>query len=169
MIDGSTKTPFDAVIGLGSNIGDKAANIRKAVGLLEADGRVALAALSPLYTSPPWGVTEQDWFVNACAGLQTALEARDLLELCQGVETAMGRRREKHWGPRVIDVDILTYRSLKIDEADLKVPHPLIAERAFVLVPFADIAPKALIAGVKLRDLLERLDTSEIKLYDPAA
>lgn len=153
---------FDAAIGLGSNLGDKAGNIARAIALLTADGDVRLVKRSRDYASPPWGVVEQDAFVNACITVATSLTADDLLARCQKVEIEMGRVRHKKWGPRVIDADILTYRNETIHTADLTVPHPYIAERAFVLLPLAEIAPDLIIGGVTLKELIGKVDASGV-------
>lgn len=155
-------TPFDAAIGLGSNVGDTRANIARAIALLTADGAVRLVARSRDYRSAPWGVLEQDWFVNAVITVATDVSARELLERCQRVENDMGRVRLQKWGPRLIDVDVLTYKDLIIDEPDLKVPHPLIAERGFVVVPLKEIAPDVVISGCSLEEMQARLDTSDL-------
>ena len=153
---------FDAAIGLGSNMGDKAKNIDRAVALLTSDGRVKLVARSRDYRSAPWGIAEQDWFVNACVTVQTDLSARDLLKRCQDVENVMGRERKQKWGPRLIDVDILTYRDQVISEPDLTVPHPLIAERGFVLIPLMEIAPEIVLKGQSLQGLVEAIDARDV-------
>ena len=155
--------PFDAAIGLGSNVGDKRANIARAVSLLTSDGDIRLVARSRDYRSAPWGVLEQDWFVNAVITVSTALSARQLLQRCQRVENEMGRVRLRKWGPRLIDVDVLAYRDQVIDEPDLKVPHPLIAERGFVVLPLKEIAPSLSIRGQSLDQMLERLDTADLE------
>jgi len=153
---------FDASIGLGSNVGDKRSNIARAIELLTADAAVQLVARSRDYRSAPWGVLEQDWFVNAVITVATALPARQLLERCQRVENEMGRVRKQKWGPRLIDVDVLTYRDQIIDEPDLKVPHPLIAERGFVVVPLKEVAPDLTIRGQSLDAMENNLDTSDL-------
>jgi 2-amino-4-hydroxy-6-hydroxymethyldihydropteridine diphosphokinase len=156
---------FDATIGLGSNIGDKAANIDRAIALLTLDGSgggsVRLVKASRKYRSAPWGVTDQDWFVNACISVATDLSAHELLARCQHIENEMGRVRRQKWGPRLIDVDILTYRDQIIAEPDLKVPHPLIAERSFVLMPLMDVAPETRINGKSLDALIDALGASD--------
>lgn len=152
-----TMEHIDATIGLGSNIGDKAANIESAIELLTRDGAIRVIAKSRIYRSAPWGVTEQDWFVNAAIAVATELSARELLHKCQHVENEMGRVREKRWGPRLIDVDVLTYRDAAINEPDLIVPHPLIAARSFVLLPLRDVAPETRIKGQSLDDLISAL------------
>jgi 2-amino-4-hydroxy-6-hydroxymethyldihydropteridine diphosphokinase len=159
---------FDATIGLGSNIGDRAGNIERAIELLTADGAVSLVARSAFYRTAPWGVTDQDWFVNACLAIKTDVSARELLRRCQAVENDMKRIRIQRWGPRIIDVDVLTFRDLKIDEPDFIVPHPRIAERAFVLVPLRDVAPDLQIDGASIGEMLSKLDASDVQPIDDA-
>ncbi len=142
---------YDALIGLGSNVGEKARNIARAIELLCADGKVALVRSSRFYRSDPWGILEQDWFVNACAAVLTDLDPHDLLDRCLEVERRLGRVRGRKWGPRLIDVDVLTYRGQEIDAPRLKVPHPLIEQRSFVLLPLAEIAPDEVIRGRTVR------------------
>jgi 2-amino-4-hydroxy-6-hydroxymethyldihydropteridine diphosphokinase len=156
----------EAVIGLGSNLGDKVAHIDRAIALLTRDGSVRELARSRYYRTAPWGYTEQDWFVNACLRVATALSPRELLARCLAVEEAMGRKREVRWGPRIIDLDILLYGDSAIDEPGLVVPHPQIGARAFVLVPLLDVAPDARIANRPARDLLAGLDASEVVPLD---
>lgn len=156
----------DAVIGLGSNVGEKAANLDRAIALLTADGAVREVARSRYYRTAPWGYTEQDWFVNACLRVETALSPHELLARCLATEEAMGRKREIRWGPRIIDLDILLYGGAAIDEPGLVVPHPQIGSRAFVLVPLLDVAPGAVIGRRPARDLLAGLDTSDIVPLD---
>jgi len=128
-----------ARIGLGSNVGDSAGNVEAAVAALQRLGRVV--ARSALYATPAWGVQDQAGFVNAAALLETELAPRALLEALAGIEIELGRVRTYRWGPRVIDLDILAYDDLAIDEPDLVVPHPRLGERAFALVPLAEIDP----------------------------
>ena len=151
---------YDALLGLGSNIGDKAGNIARALELLAREGDVRVVRSSAYYRTAPWGVEDQDWFVNACAAVETDLKPLELLDRCLGVEHEMGRVRDKRWGPRLIDVDILTYRDEAIDSARLNVPHPLIEQRAFVLAPLADIAPGQIIRGRTVRELLAVADAA---------
>jgi 2-amino-4-hydroxy-6-hydroxymethyldihydropteridine diphosphokinase len=145
-------------------MGDRVRNLHEAVRLLTKDGAVELTARSRLYRTAPWGDSNQDWFVNACIGVQTTLSPRELLSRCQAVESKMDRIRTRHWGPRIIDIDILTFDDLKIEEADLSIPHPLIAERAFVLVPLRDIAPNLRINDSSLDSLLAKHDASQVQL-----
>jgi len=137
-----------AAIGIGSNAGDAAANVRGAFVRLAELGTVL--ARSPLYRTAPWGVIEQEPFVNAAAALDTALEPRALLGALKRIEAEAGRVPTFRWGPRVLDLDILAYGDLRLDEPDLTIPHARLRERAFALVPLAAI--DARYAG--LRDAL---------------
>ncbi len=162
MTEPAARRVFDATIGLGSNIGDKAANIDDAIHRLAHGGDVRLVARSQNYRSAPWGVTDQDWFVNACISVATELTAPELLHHCQKVENEMGRVRRQKWGSRLIDVDILTYRDEVIHGPDLTVPHPLITERGFVLVPLRDVAPAMKLQGKTLDAWIAALDVSDV-------
>jgi 2-amino-4-hydroxy-6-hydroxymethyldihydropteridine diphosphokinase len=153
---------IDAILALGTNIGDRAANIDDAIRRLGEDGAIEIVARSKLYRTAPWGVTDQDWFVNACIGIRTGLTPHDLLKRCQAVESDMGRVRIERWGPRIIDVDILTIGDQEIHAPDLVVPHPLIAARAFVLVPLRDVAPELTLGGRSIDDMLRALDASDV-------
>jgi 2-amino-4-hydroxy-6-hydroxymethyldihydropteridine diphosphokinase len=155
-------TTFDAILALGSNIGSRVENIEEAIRELGNDGAIKVVQCSRLYRTAPWGVTDQDWFVNGCVGVQTALSPHELLMRCQAVEDGMGRVRTRHWGPRVIDVDILAIGSNRICDSDLVVPHPLIGERAFVLVPLKDIAPGLMLDGKSLDAMLNALDARDV-------
>ncbi len=159
---------FDAILGLGSNIGDKAANIEAAIASLDAAPDTRVVVRSRLFRTPPWGVTDQDSFANACIGIATKLEPRDLLRRCQQVENDMGRVRERRWGPRVIDVDVLVYGDRRISEPHLVVPHPRITERAFVLAPLADIAPDLVLSGRTVKQWLEAVDRAGVEPWTSA-
>lgn len=128
-----------AYLGLGSNVGDRAGHLHQALADLAKIGKVT--AVSSLYETVPWGRREQPPFLNAACRMCTALPPEALLQALQGIEAAMGRQRLERWGPRTIDLDILFYDDLVIETAQLIIPHPLLAERAFVLVPLAEIAP----------------------------
>ena len=134
-------------LGLGSNIGHKAGNIRRALALLEDRGIVRLSAVSSIYRTPPWGYVEQDFFANACAVGQTRLPPLELLAAAHAVETDMGRQPSVHWGPRLIDIDILFHGDASFAHAQLNLPHKDLFGRAFVLVPLAEIAPRLKISG----------------------
>ncbi len=128
-----------AAIGLGSNLGDPAANVERALHELGRLGCVE--ARSALYRSAPWGETAQPPFVNAAALLATALSPAQLLAGLKKLEAELGRVASYRWGPRAIDLDILTYGAARVDEPDLTVPHPRLLERAFALAPLSEIAP----------------------------
>jgi 2-amino-4-hydroxy-6-hydroxymethyldihydropteridine diphosphokinase len=136
-----------AYLGLGSNLGDRLANLQRAVDLLAAQPAVQVRRSSRVYESDPVGGPPQPDYLNAVVGVETSLSPRDLLEACLGVERRMGRVRSERWGPRVIDVDLLTYDEKDIREPDLVVPHPRMHERAFVLVPLMELDPDPVLAG----------------------
>jgi 2-amino-4-hydroxy-6-hydroxymethyldihydropteridine diphosphokinase len=129
-----------AYIGIGSNVGDREANCRKAIELLAEAGRVI--SVSSLYYTEPVGYKEQEDFINAVVSLETDLSARELLDACHAIEDRLGRKRTLRWGPRTIDLDILLYGDLMMSQPDLVIPHPLMATRKFVLAPLAEIAPE---------------------------
>ena len=126
-----------AGIGIGSNLGDAGANVRAAIGALAELGTVQ--ACSRLYRTKAWGRTNQPDFCNAAAILETGLAPRDLLAALKELERKLGRVPSERWGPRAIDLDILYYDELRVDEPGLQIPHPRLLERAFALVPLAEI------------------------------
>jgi 2-amino-4-hydroxy-6-hydroxymethyldihydropteridine diphosphokinase len=155
----------DALIALGGNVGDARATLRKAIELFCDGSDVRLIARSSDYRTPPWGDENQAPFVNLCIEVETSLTPRALLVRAQQIERSLGRVRAKdrRWGPRTADLDILAYDDVSLDEPDLKLPHPRLFERAFVLVPLAEIAPDRVIGGVRVRDALARADTAGIE------
>lgn len=157
-----------AFLSLGGNIGDVAAAFIQALRSLDDAPDVALRRSSSVYRTPPWGKIDQPPFLNMAALVETTLPARALLALCLEIERAMGRRRLELWGPRTLDIDILTYADATIDEPDLKTPHPRLAERAFVLAPLAEIAPRLQIAGRDVAQLLALVDRTGV-VVDPEA
>ena len=126
-----------AAIALGSNLNDPAANVQRAVRELDALGTVVKR--SALHESKPWGVEDQPDFINAVVLLETALSPRELLNGLKKIEATMGRTPTYNWGPRLIDLDIIYYDDLVVDEPDLKIPHPHFREREFVLKPLAEV------------------------------
>ena len=142
-----TDTHVEVGLGLGSNIGDKAGNIEKALRSLEAGGGLTVTARSQLYRTAPWGVEDQDWFINACALAESDLSPEALLARCKSVEAGLGREETIRWGPRLIDIDILFYGDQRIDAPCLTIPHKELFNRAFVLVPLAEIASGRMISG----------------------
>ena len=159
----------EALIALGGNVGDVRTTFDKAIACLCRDEAVRLVARSSDYRTPPWGMTEQPPFVNAAIAVATSLSPRDLLKRTMDCERQLGldRASKQHWGPRNIDIDILTYDDLVLTDEDLALPHPRMLERAFVLVPLAEMAPDRLIAGIKVKDALARLDVSGIEKLPP--
>ncbi|RUO98917.1 2-amino-4-hydroxy-6-hydroxymethyldihydropteridine diphosphokinase [Hyphomicrobium sp.] len=156
----------DAIIALGTNMGDRVLNIERAIEILGRAGDIDVVSRSRLYRTAPWGVIDQDWFVNACVGVRTTLSPHELLGRCQAVENEMGRVRTRHWGPRIIDVDILAMGASCINLPDLVVPHPLIAERSFVLVPLRDIAPNIALDGQSIDELLKAVGGDDVVPLD---
>jgi 2-amino-4-hydroxy-6-hydroxymethyldihydropteridine diphosphokinase len=159
----------EAFIALGGNVGDVRATFDRAVAMLCDDGVVRLLARSSDYRTPPWGVTDQPPFINAAIAVTTALPPHDLLSRAEDCERALGRvrARERRWGPRSIDLDLLAYDDLVLIDRDLILPHPHLFERAFALVPLAEIAPEQVIAGVRVREALARVDASGIEKLAP--
>ena len=142
-----------AVISLGANIGDANANLDLAIGLLrEATEVIAVSSYSQ---TKPVGGPEQPDYLNAVVIVESELPAKDLLALLNGIETAMGRTREIHWGPRVIDLDLIQYGGLLVNDEKLTLPHPRAHERRFVLAPWFEIEPEAvLLTHGRISDLL---------------
>ena len=126
-------------LGLGSNLGQREENLRQAVAHVGA--LMAVTAVSAVYETPPWGVTEQPDFLNICLAGETTLPPPLLLTALKAIETRMGRQPTYRWGPRLIDIDLLFYGDWVVADPDLIIPHPRLVERAFVLAPLADIAP----------------------------
>jgi 2-amino-4-hydroxy-6-hydroxymethyldihydropteridine diphosphokinase len=159
----------EALVGLGGNMGDVRATLDRAVAMLCSQGDIGLRARSSDYRTPPWGVEDQPPFINTCLQLATGLTPHELLARAQWVEQALGRDREseRRWGPRLIDIDLLAYDDLKLETKDLTLPHPRLFERAFVLVPLAEILPETRICGVRVRDALARLDASGVERLAP--
>lgn len=146
-----------AYIGIGSNVGDKKTNCLKGIELLSETGRVG--GVSSLYYTEPVGFKEQADFINAVAGIETDLPPMDLLSICQSIENRLGRVRTLRWGPRTLDLDILLYGDLVMDQPDLVIPHPMLAARKFVLIPLAEIAPRAVhpVLNKSVSQLLQEL------------
>jgi 2-amino-4-hydroxy-6-hydroxymethyldihydropteridine diphosphokinase len=149
--------------GLGGNLGDPAAAIARALALLQARGHARIARVSSLYRTAPWGPVPQPDYVNACAVGTTDLAPRDLLREVKAIEATLGRVAAERWGPRVIDVDILFYAGNTVDTPDLVIPHASLFERAFVLVPLAEIAPDLVIAGRRVGEAAASLSATGVQ------
>lgn len=155
-----------ALLGLGGNVGDPVAAMSLALGALVAHPQCRVVSVSRLYRTPPWGKTDQDWFFNAAARVETALGAVPLLGLALGIEQTNRRLRTERWGPRTLDIDILDYDGLAIISEQLTIPHPRMKDRAFVLMPLMDVAPDYRIEGRPLADWLEQADSAGIEIAD---
>ena len=153
-----------AILGLGGNIGDPRATMAAALQLLDADADISVTAVSSLYSTPPWGITDQPDFLNAVAIVETRLEPRVLLRRCLDVEQELHRVRDKRWGPRSVDLDILTYDDLEVSEPGLEIPHPRMMDRAFVLVPLLELTPDLMVSGKRLDDRLAEIGREGISL-----
>ena len=140
-------------------MGDAAANVRFAIEHLSVVG--AVLKRSSLYRTKPWGKTDQPDFVNAVVLVETPLRPRDLMRALKQLESAMGRVPSERWGPRLIDLDLLTYGDREVDEQGLRVPHPQMRERAFVLVPLAEIDG----AYAAARDALDPAELSGVRAF----
>lgn len=150
-----------AYVALGSNLGDSRQHLLDAIEALAALPQTAVTARSRIYRTPPWGVTDQPDFLNAVVALETALEPHDLLDALLAIERAAGRQRNgERWGPRTLDLDVLHVAGRAINDERLTLPHPHIADRAFVLLPLHDVAPELEIPGRgRVADLLRGVDT----------
>jgi 2-amino-4-hydroxy-6-hydroxymethyldihydropteridine diphosphokinase len=159
----------EALLALGGNVGDARATLARAIEALCDGTDTRLVARSSDYLTPPWGVTEQPPFVNVCIAVETALSPQALLARAQSVERTFGRdrAREQRWGPRSLDIDILAYDELVLDTPGLTLPHPRLLDRAFVLVPLAEIAPERVISGTSVREALAQIDTAGIERLPP--
>lgn len=150
-----------AYLGLGSNLGDRHSYLVEALSMLGSN--MEITNQSPVYETEPWGVEDQDPFLNLVVEVQTDLEANELLELCLQIELSLERVREKKWGPRTVDIDILLYGTEEIATTNLQVPHPYLLERDFVVIPLADIAPRLQLQGKKISEWAESFDASKLR------
>jgi 2-amino-4-hydroxy-6-hydroxymethyldihydropteridine diphosphokinase len=150
-----------AFLGLGSNLGDRLANLQAAVDALQAEPALRVVASSRVWETTPMGGPAQPDYLNAVVRVETDLSARDLLDVARRVEARLGRVRRERWGARTLDLDILLYDEEQIDEPDLVVPHPRMKQRAFVLVPLLELEPDPVLPdGTRLKDV--RVDTDGV-------
>lgn len=154
----------ETLLGFGGNVGNARKTLDQAIARLCDGGDLQLIARSSDYSTPPWGVTDQAHFINLCVLTETRLTPRDLLTRIRAIERQFGRNREieRRWGPRPLDIDILTYDDLVLDTPELTLPHPRLFERAFVLLPLMDIVPDRVIAGRRVRDAAAEVDVTGI-------
>jgi 2-amino-4-hydroxy-6-hydroxymethyldihydropteridine diphosphokinase len=155
-----------ATLGLGGNIGDPVASMATALSVLDTHPDCRVTAVSRLYRTPPWGKTDQSYFFNSCAAVETRLAPEALLDLCLSIEREMKRERVERWGPRTLDIDVLTYEGVEQDAPRLELPHPRMTERGFVLMPLADIAPDLIVRGRAVANWLTGADIAGIELAD---
>ena len=158
----------NALLGFGGNVGDVRATLASAVATF-ADGKdVKLRYASSHYLTPPWGVLNQPRFINMAISVDTDLAPRELLQRAMNVEASFGRDRSQgRWGPRTLDIDLLSYGDVVIEEPGLILPHPRMFERAFVLVPLNEIVPGRMVAGRNIKDALAKLDDRGIERLPP--
>ena len=138
-----------AYIGIGSNLGNRQENCLRAIELLQKKGIIVIKR-SSLYETEPWGVKDQPRFINMAIEIDTSLEPKELLKILKNIEKELGREKSSKWGPRIIDLDILLFDDIILNEDNLKIPHPLMQERDFVLRPLCEIAPDIYHPSLKL-------------------
>ena len=157
-------------LSLGSNLGDKILNIRSAIEALNAVDGISVSKLSSFYQTAPWGDADQDWFMNACAVADVTLQPEDLLRKLKSIEDELGRKITRRWGPRVIDIDILTFGDVTLATGDLTIPHANLINRVFVLIPLKEIWPDLLVHGETLDAHLSCLprEDGDITLQSPS-
>jgi 2-amino-4-hydroxy-6-hydroxymethyldihydropteridine diphosphokinase len=153
------------LIALGGNVGDVRATFQKAIANICGMSQAALLARSSDYATPPWGDEQQARFINACIEIETDLDPHALLFTLHRIEQKFGRDRvnERRWGPRTLDLDLIAYDDVTIDQPELTLPHPRLFERAFVLAPLAEIVPDRVIAGRSIASALAQLSTLGIE------
>ncbi|MDM9628267.1 2-amino-4-hydroxy-6-hydroxymethyldihydropteridine diphosphokinase [Rhizobium sp. S152] len=163
MPDTSFKT---ATLGLGGNLGDPVHAMAAALRAIDAREDCLVSAVSRVYRTPPWGKTDQSHFFNACAEVETLLAPEALLDVCLHIERGMKRERIERWGPRTLDIDILTYADIVQAGPKLELPHPRMTDRGFVLMPLADFAPDLVVRGSSVRDWLASADIEGIEVAE---
>ncbi|MCR8744993.1 2-amino-4-hydroxy-6-hydroxymethyldihydropteridine diphosphokinase [Romboutsia lituseburensis] len=148
-------------LGLGTNMGDRIEYLYSACEILNKNESISITKKSKIYETKAWGYTDQADFLNMCIEIETDLNTYDLLSVCQEVEKTLNRERIIRWGPRTIDVDILFFNDIIINDENLSIPHPRISERAFVLVPLMDLNSKLEIKGTTIENYLNSLTCEE--------
>lgn len=152
-------------LGIGGNIGERKKNIDDAISLLDNNPKINITKISSYYETEPIGYKAQDWFINVVVEAETDFDPFSLLDICNDIENKLKRVRLIHWGPRTIDIDILLYDDLVLNEEKLTIPHPRMKERAFVIVPLEEIVPDMMLGNEKIHDVAKRLNNQEIRKY----
>ncbi len=171
MTDPPSRSPgIPCAIALGSNLGDSLTTLEAALEHLTQTPGVTLVQVSPWYQTRPLGPAQPN-YLNGCALLEVSLSPQEMLVTLWAIETQFGRVRQQRWGPRTLDLDLLLYGDLVLETADLTIPHPRMAERAFVLVPLAAIAPDLMDprSGRTISQLLDQVDKTGVALFTPAS
>ncbi|WP_309380381.1 2-amino-4-hydroxy-6-hydroxymethyldihydropteridine diphosphokinase [Cerasicoccus frondis] len=155
-----------AYIGLGGNVGDRAAALQHALAEFEQAHGIQSVRSSSFFETKPVGPIEQADFLNAVIEIETSLSPHELLALGQQIEQSCGRTRDVHWGPRTLDIDLLAFGQSKISTAELTLPHPEATKRAFVLAPWAELAPHFVIDGKSIAEHLEEVGCEGVRKFD---
>ncbi len=150
-------------LSLGSNMGDRRALIDEAVNLLNQQSSISVKKISDYFETAPWGGVEQEAFLNIVLKIETDLSALKLLDVCQSIELLLHRERLIRWGPRTIDIDLLSYDDEVVKTQRLEIPHPRMFERAFVLAPLLDVCDEEQLYGVSIKESLNKIEDQEIK------
>lgn len=154
----------EAIVSLGSNLGDRFLNIKKAIESIKNLSETEILKISDFYETEPYGVTEkQEKYVNCCLKIETELSSEILMGTFLGIESALGRTRTYRFSPRTIDIDLLAYGKEKQNKKNLILPHPRMLERAFVLIPLSDICDDMKFYNIDFKNTIEKLDISGIK------
>ncbi|WP_129595856.1 2-amino-4-hydroxy-6-hydroxymethyldihydropteridine diphosphokinase [Anaerophilus nitritogenes] len=151
-----------AYLSLGSNLGNKKENIENALKYLESES-VHIVSVSSYYETEPVGYTDQDWFLNMAIQIETSLNPYELLLYCQEIEQKLKRKRIIRWGPRTIDIDILLYENIYMNDEKLTIPHPRMIERAFVMIPLLEINKDLMIDQKPIKDIVKNMKKEEIR------
>lgn len=152
-----------AWIALGSNIAPRETYLQQAIQMLSEHEEIKLNQVSTVYETEPVGYENQDQFLNLVAEVETSLDPMELLRICQKIERDLGRKRIIRWGPRTVDLDILLYSTENMNVEELILPHPRMHERAFVLVPLAEIAPELLLKDKRVQEWLDTLPAQDVQ------
>jgi 2-amino-4-hydroxy-6-hydroxymethyldihydropteridine diphosphokinase len=158
--------PVTVYLGLGGNVGNVMASMSSALQALDSLEDTSVKQVSRVYRTPPWGDIDQAWFLNACAALSTTKSPLELLDAVKTLEKQLKREKTRRWGPRTIDMDLLLYGNQSFHHERLEIPHPRMVDRAFVMIPLADIAPERLIGGQSVTELASHLTNPEIEIAE---